>query len=543
IKTNLNKCIEAINGLVAETVMLTEGAVEGRLDIRGDVEKFGGDYAKIVKGINNTLDAVISPLNVTAEYMDRISKGDFPDQIEDDYKGDFKDIINSLNLMISNLQGTVQLAEKVADGDLSVEVSIFSEKDVLGKSLSKMVSTIRTIVKDINYLTDGVLEGNLEIRGEENKFSGEYSRIMMGVNNTLNAVVNPLKVTSEYVDRISKGEIPNKITEEYKGDFNEYKKSINIMIEKLSRFAVDIQKIAETLSLNSKEVNQNAEQLSEGTSEQAASIEQISVSMEEMDAIVNQNAENAGKTAEAVAQSSENAWDGKKNMEETVDALKTILEKIQVIEDISIQTNVLALNAAIEAARAGEHGKGFTVVATEIRQHAALSHKAGNEINTLSASYIKIAKNSSQLLQNIVPEIQNASDQFQEISISSREHANGISQVNQAIHQLDAVIQQNASSTQEMAACSDALANQAGLLLDAASFFKVSEELKQSIIANFYETTSQEESLLSTLQKFSNTEKNSLMKLIKQLIKQNKAEEQKVSDNRLNLKESNFTKY
>ena len=324
IKTNLNKCIEAINGLVAETVMLTEGAVEGKLDIRGDVEKFGGDYAKIVNGINNTLDAVISPLNVTAEYMDRISKGDFPEQIEDEYKGDFKDIINSLNLMIANLQGTVQLAEKVADGDLSVEVNILSEKDVLGKSLSKMVSTISTIVKDINHLTDDVLEGNLEIRGEANKFSGEYSRIMIGVNNTLNAVVNPLKVTAEYVNRISRGEIPNKITEEYKGDFNEYKNSINTMIKKLGRFAVDIQKIAETLSLSSKEVSQNAEQLSEGTSEQAASIEQISASMEEMDAIVNNNAEDSRKTAKIVAQSSKNAWDGKKNMEETVNALKTI---------------------------------------------------------------------------------------------------------------------------------------------------------------------------------------------------------------------------
>jgi methyl-accepting chemotaxis protein len=86
------RCTDAINGLVAETVRSTEATVEGRLDTRGDVSKFGGDFAKIVQGVNNTLDAVIGPLNVAAEYVDRISKGDIPEKITDEYKGDFNEI-------------------------------------------------------------------------------------------------------------------------------------------------------------------------------------------------------------------------------------------------------------------------------------------------------------------------------------------------------------------------------------------------------------------------------------------------------------------
>ena len=142
-------------------------------------------------------------------------------------------------MLISNLEGTVRLAEKVARGDLSVEVNILSEKDTLGKSLTLMVNTIKNIVKDINMLTDAVQEGRLDIRGYPDKFRGEYARIVKGVNDTLDAVVGPLKVTAGYVDRISKGNIPEKITDEYKGDFNEFRNNINTMIENLSQFAFD----------------------------------------------------------------------------------------------------------------------------------------------------------------------------------------------------------------------------------------------------------------------------------------------------------------
>lgn len=479
IKNNLNQCIDSINGLVAETVKLTESAAEGRLSTRGNAEKFGGDYARIVNGINNTLDAVINPLNIAAAYMDRISKGDIPDEITDEYKGSFNDLKNNINLVILNLRGAIQVAEKVAGGDLSAEINILSDKDILGKSLDTMVKTIKTIVSDINELTDAALEGKLDIRGDKDRFGGEYARIISGVNKTLDAVVGPLNLTARYVDLISKGDIPEIITEEYKGDYNEIKNNINMMIKNLGRFAIDVQNAAELVATGSEELSTSAEQVSQGTSQQAAGIEEISSSMEEMGSMVTMNADNARETAAIAMKTAKDTKEGKEAVNETVEAMKIISEKIRIIEEIARQTNMLALNAAIEAARAGDHGKGFAVVAAEVRKLAERSQNAAKQINSLSISNLKIAEKAGVLLEDMVSGIQKTAELVQEISASSEEQSDGISQVNKAIQQLDHIIQQNAASTEEMAAGSRDFSAQAERLLQAASFFKGSQVDKE----------------------------------------------------------------
>jgi methyl-accepting chemotaxis protein len=368
----------------------------------------------------------------------------------------------------------VKLAEHVAAGELSVQVNLLSEKDMLGKSLVTMVATIKEIVGDINGLTQGIVSGKLDIRADEAKFGGEYGRILKGVNNTLLAVITPLKRTADYVASISQGRIPEPITGEDPGDFKEIQNSINAMIFDLSRFAVDVRKAAERLAAGSEEITSSAEQVSQGTSQQAAGIEQISSSMEQMSAMINQNADNARQTAAIALRTVEDTLKGKKALDETVNAMKSISEKIRFIEDIARQTNMLALNAAIEAARAGEHGKGFAVVAAEVRNLAEKSQKAAKSINTLSQSNLVIAENAGTLLENMVSGIQKTAELVQEISASGSEQAGGISQVNDAIQQLDRIIQQNAASAQEMASTSRDFSSQAGLLLEVASFFKIS---------------------------------------------------------------------
>jgi len=484
IRNNLNLCIDSINGLVSETVMLTRSAAEGKLNARGDAEKFGGDYARIVKGINSTLDAVIGPLNTAASYMYRISEGDFPDEIREEYRGDFNEIRNSLNRLISNLRGTVRVAEKVAEGDLSVEVNMLSEKDMLGKSLAKMVTTVRDIAGDINRLTDAAMEGKLDIRGNAEKFGGEYARIVRGVNATLDAVVGPLKTAASYVDSISGGEIPEKITDaqaknRYKGDFGEIINNLNIMIENLTYFAGDIRKTAAQVAGGSEELSIGAEQVSQGISEQAAGIEEISSSMEQMSSMVTQNADNARETAAIAMKAAQDAREGGKAMGDTVLAMKRISEQIRIIEEIARQTNMLALNAAIEAARAGEHGKGFAVVAAEVRKLAEHTQKAAKEIGTLSISNVEIAENAGILLKEMISGIQKTSELVQEISASGAEQAGGIEQVNKAVQQLDQVIQRNAASTEEMASASREFSSQAERLLKIASFFKIDETKQQ----------------------------------------------------------------
>jgi methyl-accepting chemotaxis protein len=202
-------------------------------------------------------------------------------------------------------------------------------------------------------------------------------------------------------------------------------------------------------------------------------VEEISSSMEEMSSAVKQNADNAQQTASISNKSSQDGENGGRAVADTVKAMKSIAEKIGIIEEIARQTNMLALNAAIEAARAGEHGKGFAVVASEVRKLAERSQTAAKEISSVSISSVEIAERAGKLLGDIVPGILKTSNLVQEINSSCNEQAQGVEQVTTAIQQLDQVIQQSSASTEEMSTASEMLSDQAEQLLTAASFFHV----------------------------------------------------------------------
>ncbi|MEQ8222923.1 MAG: methyl-accepting chemotaxis protein, partial [Candidatus Eremiobacterota bacterium] len=473
IKNNLNDCIDAINSLVRDANMLVMAAIEGKLATRADASKHQGDYRKIVDGVNKTLDAVIGPLNVAANYVDRISKGDMPPKITDTYSGDFNTIKNNLNNCIDN---------------------------------------INALAGDANMLVVAAVEGKLATRADAAKHQGDYRKIVEGVNKTLDAVIGPLNVAAEYVDRISKGDMPPIITAEYKGDFNEIKTNLNVligalnnittmaeeiatgnlmvntrerstqdklmqalkqMVIKLQEVVLNVKTAADNVATGSVQMSASAENISDGAGKQAASAEEASSSMEEMASNIKQNADNAGQTEKIAIKSAEDAREGGKAVSETVDAMKEIAGKISIIEEIARQTNMLALNAAIEAARAGEHGKGFAVVAAEVRKLAERSQQAAKEISHLASTSVEVAVKAGQMLSKIVPDIQKTAELVQEISAASNEQNTGAEQINKAIQQLDQIIQQNASMAEEMASTTEELSSQAQQLQNIIEFFKL----------------------------------------------------------------------
>ena len=524
IKINLNNCIDNINALVTDANLLAKAAVEGKLATRADASKHQGDFRAVVDGVNKTLDAVIGPLNVSAEYVDRISKGDIPKKITDNYNGDFNEIKINLNNCIDNLNGLIDEMNRMSSehdkGDIDVKIDIsrfagayqamakgvndmvfghiavkkkamacikeFGEgnmdaaleqfpgkKRFINDTVEQVRVNIKALVADANMLARAAVEGKLATRADAGKHKGDFRAIVDGVNKTLDAVINPLKVAADYVDKISRGEIPPEITDNYNGDFNDIKNNLNACVKNLTNVALEIKTASDNVANGSNELSASAEQLSSGANDQASAAEEVSSSMEEMSSNIQQNADNAAQTERIAKKAAEDARAGGKAVAETVAAMNEIASKIAIIEEIARQTNLLALNAAIEAARAGEHGKGFAVVASEVRKLAERSQLAAGEIRNLSASSVKIAGKAGEMLAQIVPDIQKTAELIQEISIACREQNTGADQINKAIQQLDSIIQQNAGASEELASTAEEMSSQSEQMRSVIAFFKI----------------------------------------------------------------------
>jgi methyl-accepting chemotaxis protein len=400
---------------------LAEAAENGLLKERGEAGKFDGNYRRIIEAVNVTLDNVINPLNVAAEYINNISDGNMPEKITEEYKGDFNKIKNNINALIDALNLITENAQRIAEGDLNVEVKKRSENDKLMIALAAMIDGL----KDISHKAQAISEGDL---------------------------------TVDVKKRSDKDEVMIALAE---------------MVRKLREVVGTVVSGAENISSASQEMSSNSQQVSQGASEQASSAEEVSSSMEEMASNIQQNTDNAQQTEKIAAKAAEDITEGSNNVNETVEAMKKIADKVSIIGDIANQTNMLALNAAVEAARAGEHGKGFAVVAAEVRKLAEKSQVAAGEIDNLTKSSVDVAEKSGQLLKQIVPDIQKTSKLVQEITAASNEQNNGADQINNAINQLNEITQQNASASEEMATSSEELSSQADQLLDIISFFQM----------------------------------------------------------------------
>jgi len=207
IKNNLNALIDVVHMRNDDIKMLINAAIDGKLDVRADPSRYPGENGKMIKGINDMLDSYIGPINLSAEYIDRISKGDTPPKIKEEYRGDFNEIKNNLNALIEVIQ-------------------------------------LRGA--DIQLLTNAGLEGKLDVRADPSKYSGYHGGMIQSINNMLDTYISPLNLAAEYIDRISKGDLPPKITEEYHGDFNELKNNLNQCIDAISLLTEDVKILSDS---------------------------------------------------------------------------------------------------------------------------------------------------------------------------------------------------------------------------------------------------------------------------------------------------------
>ncbi len=291
LTNSFNDIIDAVTVLSTEARMLTHNSLEGQLTYRANPELVQGVYKEILAEVNAALEGIINPLNVATECMERISLGDIPEPINDDYKGDYKkfkqsinQLINTFNLLVTDalwlsdsadtgqlrnradadkyqgdfkkiiigLNGTfeflmepmdimIDFLNKMSRGEQYEIITQTYRGDYaqIKNSINNMLTTLNSIFSAVNSLTEAAIAGNLEKRADESQFSGSWRDIVHGINQTLDSVIKPLSIAAQYIDRIAKGDIPQKITDHYRGDFNALIGNLNTCIESVNNLVKD----------------------------------------------------------------------------------------------------------------------------------------------------------------------------------------------------------------------------------------------------------------------------------------------------------------
>ncbi len=248
--------------------------------------------------------------------------------------------------------------------------------------------------------------------------------------------------------------------------FNAFMKNMSGLISQIRISAGHVHNVGQIL-LNT------SNQISGSSSKQVSSTEQVSALMEEITSSIQQNAENSNQTKEISNQARVSMEKMKETGEQSIQSIRSIAEKIKVINDIAFQTNILALNAAVEAAHAGEQGKGFAVVASEVRKLAERSKTAADEIIDFSELTVVETDNSNQLIEKLFPEIIKTAKLVEEISFASQEQNSGANQINIAIQQLNQIAIQNASESDNLSLHAKQLSEQANELNKLVAQFKL----------------------------------------------------------------------
>ncbi|KQV54168.1 methyl-accepting chemotaxis protein [Duganella sp. Root336D2] len=303
------------------------------------------------------------------------------------------------------------------------------------------------------------------------------------------SITQPLNRAVDVAEAVAGGDLTQRIDVTSRDETGQLLQALANMNDSLARTVGKVRSGSDTITTASNEIATGNLDLSSRTEQQASSLEETASSMEELTSTVQQNAENARQATQLVVTASDFATRGGAVVGQVVNTMGAIKESsnkivdiIGVIDGIAFQTNILALNAAVEAARAGEQGRGFAVVASEVRNLAQRSAAAAKEIKELIGHSVdtvdegaRLVDQAGETMDGIVKAVQQVSDIMQQISAASQEQSSGIAQVNQAIVSIDDVTQQNAALVEEAAAAAQSMRDQAEMLAEAVSVFRLAD--------------------------------------------------------------------
>ena len=514
IKNNLNLLISVTQGILKETNGLVESAVAGQLDSRGNAEAFIGGWSELIGGVNKLVDAFVAPINVTAEYVDRISKGDIPEPITDTYYGDFNEIKNNLNACIDVMNGllketnglveaavsgqldsrgnaeafiggwseliggvnrlvdafvapinvTAEYVDRISKGDIPEPITdtYYGDFNEIKNNLNQCIKAVSLLVQDAGMIVQAALDGKLGTRADVNNHSGDYAHIVKGINDTLDAVVAPVTEAADVLKLVAEGDLTNRVKGNYKGDLAMIKDALNASCDGLHDAMAQVTEAVDQVGSASGQIASSSQAVAEGASEQASSLEETSSSLEEMESMTKQNADNAQEANTLALTTRDVAGKSRESMGQMVEAMDQIkasaegtAQIIRDINDIAFQTNLLALNAAVEAARAGEAGRGFAVVAEEVRNLALRSKEAAAKTESLINESVKLSENGQGISKEVNEQLVQVIDSIGKVTDIVGEIAAASQEQSNGIEQVNKAVAQMDQVTQQNAANSE----------------------------------------------------------------------------------------
>jgi methyl-accepting chemotaxis protein len=286
-------------------------------------------------------------------------------------------------------------------------------------------------------------------------------------------ISGPIVKGVEFAKSISAGDLNTQLSIGQNDEIGDLAESLSIMAAKLTKIISEIIQSSDTIAESSIELLNSSEKLADGANNQASSAEEISTSMELVLSRIQQNTQNAQETEKIALQAAKGIQVGNESTRALIQSMNNIVEKISIVGEIAKQTNLLAINASIEASRYGMQGKGFAVVAAEIKKLAEKSQLAAKEIDELSNQGLFHARETENILIEIIPDIEQTAILVKQISDSSLEQKISSEEINAGIQQLNKVTQQNAGSSFELSINSKNISKQAENLKRLISYFKI----------------------------------------------------------------------
>jgi methyl-accepting chemotaxis protein len=524
-----------------ETEHIAKAVVDGELDTRADTNNLYPECRPVAEGFNQVIERFVRPIRITAACIASISKGEMPEKISAPQKGDFDILkqglnacIDTLNRLLTDSAKTYQ-AQKAGDTDAFIKEEDFAgayrelargvndglhlhikstlsildvlksysegnfdpvleklpgKKVIANERLDLLRSSLLAVLGDSVMLSKAAVEGKLGTRADATKHAGDFKKIVQGVNQTLDAVLEPINEAAGVLEKLSQHDLRARVKGNYQGDHAKIKESVNATGEALHDALLRVAIAVDQVSSASGQIASSSQNVADGASQQASALEETSSSLESMSAMIKRSADNAHQ-ANGLAQIAKGAaTEGTAAMEQMGTAMTKIRASaegtsqiIKDINEIAFQTNLLALNAAVEAARAGEAGRGFAVVAEEVRSLALRSKEAAMKTEVLIKESVRqaeegevTAKGVSTKLGEIVTGVTKVTDIVAEISASAKEQAGGIDQVNRAVTEMNKVTQQNAANSEESSSAAAELSSQSEELASMIGAFQLARQ-------------------------------------------------------------------